>query len=93
MSKRTFVTTGFVHRTSLVHEFGYVPNPLKVHHTLDDYDAAYPPDTRDEYEDPIRVTITYEIEVNDVDLDDMIRVLAEIEVDDSEGVLEALIGD
>ena len=93
MPTRTFVATGYAHHTVLVHEYGCAAGPLDVHASLEAYDAAYPPADRDEYDAPVRVTLTYDLDIrdDDGDADELERIIAELTVDHD--ALTALLGD
>jgi hypothetical protein len=95
MTIRTLATTGYVHSTHLLCEFGITPHPLAVYSTLEEFDAAYPPELReDEYDAPIRVVLTYDIDVRGPSQEDPDSFLAAHTVEDSEdGALAALIGE
>ena len=93
MTRRTFVTTGYAHRTILCCEFGQMPEPMAIFPTLEAFDEAYPVERREgEYDAPVCVTLTYEIEVSDFSQEDLDRILADLTVEDSaDGAIAALI--
>ena len=93
MATRSFVTTGYAHGIVLCHEFGAVPEPMEIFPSLEAFDRAYPPADRDQYDTPVRVTMTYEVDVSDTDQADLDRILSELAVDDEDGALAALTGD
>ena len=95
MTIRTFVTTGYAHRTILCCEFGEIPEPMDIFPTLETFYTAYPLDRReDEYDDPVRVTLTYEISVSDFSQEALDRILADLTVEDSaDGAIAALTED
>jgi len=96
MPTRTFVTTGFAHHTELVHEYGVASTPLTLFYTLEAFDEVYPPSDRDEFDSPVKVTCTYEVEVPDeASLEELDAVLASltVEVDeDSSALIHSLKG-
>ena len=91
--KKVFAGVGYAHNVDLYHEFGEVSSPLEVYSSLEDYDRAYPVETRDEYDFPVKITFTYEVETVDTADHDAESVLALLEAPDEGDVLKPLRGD
>ena len=88
ITTKTFVATGYAHNIDLVHEFGCAKGPMKLYATVEEFNEDHPEGTRDEYDFPVKVTMTYEIEVNTnmPSEDELETILAEMRVDDNDGV-------
>ena len=60
-TSKTHTKVGYAHTTVLVFEHGDVPNPTEVYPTLEAYYAANT--VEDDYDLPVKVTLTYELPV------------------------------